>query len=109
KLCDLAARPGPASYLTYMKVHLLGDLALVAFPGELYALQGLALAHASPARFTLPVGYAGDYMGYLTPAGDPDGYESDSALVAPGAAERLVAVALSMLKEAQSQCSSESP
>lgn len=109
KQVDRASRPAPASYPTSLQVLLLGELALVSIPGELYALQGLALSGKSPFRTTLPVGYAGDYLGYLTPANDLAGYESDSALVAPGAGERLVSEALLMLKEAQNQWQSESP
>jgi neutral ceramidase len=109
KRLNRVARPAPAAYRTAVQVLRLGELALVSFPGELYALEGLTLTGASPVRTTLPVGYAGDYMGYLTPSGDLGGYESDSALVAPGAGERLVLLALSMLKEAQYPCSSESP
>lgn len=90
--------PLPAHLRADLQVLRLGHLALAAFPGELYAGQGLALAADSPVPVTLAVGYAGGYLGYLPPAHDGCGYESDSAVVAPGAGQRLVETAGLMLK-----------
>ena len=90
--------PLPAHLRADLQVLRLGHLALAAFPGELYAGQGLALAADSPVPVTLAVGYAGGYLGYLPPAHDACGYESDSAVVAPGAGQRLVETAGLMLK-----------
>lgn len=95
-----ATRSGPAAWQATVQVLRLGRLTLAAFPGELYARQGRTVAKTGAA--TLAVGYAGDYLGYLPPADDQAGYEADSALVAPGAGDRLTDLALTLLKEAQS-------
>jgi neutral ceramidase len=72
---------------------VLGDLALAALPGEPVTAVGRAVRAASRYPVTLPVGYAGDYIGYLTTADMTTGYEAEAALTAPGAAE-LAAAAL---------------
>jgi hypothetical protein len=72
---------------------VLGDLALAALPGEPVTAVGRAVRAAGRYPVTLPVGYAGDYIGYLTTADMTTGYEAEAALTAPGAAE-LAAAAL---------------
>ncbi|GHJ41912.1 neutral/alkaline non-lysosomal ceramidase N-terminal domain-containing protein [Streptomyces sp. TS71-3] len=72
---------------------VLGDLALAALPGEPVAAVGRAVRAASRHPVTLEIGYAGDYIGYLTTADMTTGYEAEAALTAPGAAE-LAAAAL---------------
>lgn len=84
---------------TAVQVLRLGACALVGFPGELYAAQGLRLRDESPAPLTLAVGYAGDYVGYLPPSGGGGGYEEASAVVAPGTGDELVARAVMLLRE----------
>lgn len=75
----------------------LGDLALVGIPGELYTEQGREIRDSRGDACVLPVGYAGDYLGYLPPAEAAGGYEADSAVVVAGAGDRLVAAARSLL------------
>lgn len=81
------------------EIHVLklGDMMLVAFPGELYSGQGSQLRESirGPMK-VLVVGYASDYVGYLPPADDRESYEADSALVAPGEGERLVGFAAAL-------------
>ncbi|MEE6262863.1 neutral/alkaline non-lysosomal ceramidase N-terminal domain-containing protein [Plantactinospora sonchi] len=72
---------------------VLGDLALAALPGEPVTAVGRTVRAASRYPVTLPIGYAGDYIGYLTTADMTTGYEAEVAIAAPGAAE-LVAAAL---------------
>jgi neutral ceramidase len=72
---------------------VLGDLALAALPGEPVTAVGRAVRAASRYPVTLPVGYAGDYICYLTTVDMTTGYEAEAALTAPGAAE-LAAAAL---------------
>ena len=43
----------------------LGELAMVFQPSELYSYYGLAIERESSARFTIVVGYAEDYIGYV--------------------------------------------
>lgn len=60
----------------------LGDLAMVFQPSELYSYYGLAIERASTARFTIVVGYAEDYIGYLP---DPRAFRDKeyAAIVVP--------------------------
>jgi hypothetical protein len=89
----------------------LGELVLAGIPGELFSADGARLRHAIESagtgarpdadhgRIGLPVGYAGDYLGYLPPAGSVAGYEADSAVVAAGAGDVLVEAALALVAE----------
>ena len=85
----------------------LGELVLVGIPGEPFSADGARVrdavertgSHGDPARIALPVGYAGDYLGYLPPAGTPAGYEADSAVVAAGAGDQLVEAAQTLVAE----------
>ncbi len=49
----------------------LGGLALLFHPAELYSFYGLKIRHASPAKYTLVVGYTDALVGYLP---DPTAY-----------------------------------
>jgi neutral ceramidase len=93
-----AKRGGPRTVEAEICALALGDLVLVGFPGELYAANGMQLRAAFPGRNVLPVGYANDYIGYLPPHGS-NGYEADSALVAPGSAEVLIDLAIRLVRE----------
>ena len=50
---------------TWMQVILLGDIAFVGVPGELFAELGMEIKRRSPFRYTYVVGLANDYIGYL--------------------------------------------
>jgi Neutral/alkaline non-lysosomal ceramidase, N-terminal len=69
----------------------LGDLALVAVPGELFASLGSRIAAASPSP-TLVLGYANGYVGYLVDdaAFASETYEALASPFAPGAGELVV-------------------
>jgi len=75
----------------------LGDVALVAAPGELFAAAGRWLREALGER-TLVVGYANDYLGYFIPDDEArrGGYEALIAMVDPACEatirERLLTV-----------------
>ncbi|BDG59678.1 hypothetical protein [Caldinitratiruptor microaerophilus] len=78
----------------------LGDAALVALPGEPFSALARAIRERSPFGTTFVLGYAGGYIGYV-----PDreayrrgGYETLAAWVEPGAADRLVGAAVSLLE-----------
>ena len=91
----------------------LGQLVLAGIPGELFSADGARLRDtlerpggdrgstgaAGATRTALPVGYAGDYLGYLPPAGSAAGYETDSAVVVAGAGDVLVDTALILAAE----------
>jgi len=63
---------------TGVQVVRLGDAALVGCPGELFAALGLELKRQAVAPHAFVVGYANDYVGYLsTPAAfEEGGYET---------------------------------
>jgi hypothetical protein len=60
----------------------LGSVGLLFHPAELYSFYGLAIRSRSPFPDTLVVGYADDFVGYLT---DPKAYQAQeyAALVVP--------------------------
>jgi len=89
---------------TWLQVMLLGDVALVGVPGEMFASLGLAIRRRSPFRYTFVVGLANGYVGYI-----PDregmklgGYQvwtGHHSLLAPGTGEKMVDEAVTMLEE----------
>jgi hypothetical protein len=50
---------------TWIQVILVGDIAFVGVPGELFAELGNEIKRRSPFRYTYVVGIANDYIGYL--------------------------------------------
>ncbi len=50
---------------SWFQVILVGDVAFVGIPGELFASLGLEIKRHSPFRYTYVVGIANDYIGYL--------------------------------------------
>jgi len=63
---------------TEVQVMRIGDLALVATPGELFAELGLEIKQKSVAPHTFVVGYANDWIGYIVSPGTfaEGGYEA---------------------------------
>jgi len=96
--CLASARRSPSRLTAAVQLVDLGDLALVGIPGELYTEQGREIRDRIGRPCVLPVGYAGDYLGYLPPAGEAGGYEADSAVVAAGAGNRLAEAARDLLR-----------
>lgn len=90
--------PRPDFLSAEVQVLRLGSLALVGFPGELYAQDGLRVAEAPGRAVILAVGYTGDYLGYLPPADDSEGYERDSAWADPGEVNQLLDLARQLLE-----------
>ncbi|MEW6545875.1 MAG: neutral/alkaline non-lysosomal ceramidase N-terminal domain-containing protein [Bacillota bacterium] len=82
----------PVQLTTHLQVLLLGPIALVGVPGELFSCLGLHLKERSPVPATVVVGYANDYLGYIA---DRDAYAGGAyeVLVSPlaeGSGEILV-------------------
>jgi len=50
---------------TWIQVILIGDIAFVGVPGELFGELGMEIKRRSPFRYTYVVGIANDYIGYL--------------------------------------------
>ena len=75
---------------------LLGDLPLVAIPGELFASLGRAIGNPET---TLVLGYANGYAGYLADrtAYIAETYEALASPFAPGAGEQVATAAAALL------------
>lgn len=79
----------------------IGDLALVAMPGEPFAEIGAAVRDASPYDFTMFCGYSDGIGGDYMPTADEyqhGGYEVERTLYDPGAADKVIDAASAMLK-----------
>ena len=63
---------------TEVQVMRIGDVALVATPGELFAELGLEIKQKSVAPHTFVIGYANDWIGYIVSPGTfaEGGYEA---------------------------------
>ncbi|MFC7621098.1 hypothetical protein [Microlunatus sp. GCM10028923] len=77
----------------------IGDLGLVALPGEVFVEHGLRLKERSPHRVTAIIGLANDHLGYLPTrrAFAEGGYEtwrSPTSWTRPGTGEDLVETVL---------------
>ena len=84
------ARPAVAE----LQALRLGDVGVVAVPGELFSAPGAAVRRRLRGRALL-AGYANDYLGYLIPEADAaeGGYEALMAMVDP-ACERAIRAGL---------------
>lgn len=89
---------------TWVQVLVIGDVAFVGVPGEFFTSLGIEIKRRSPFRYTYIAGTANDYIGYL---GDAEAYALGGyqvwtgfhSFVERGTGERIVEVALEMLKE----------
>ena len=79
----------------------LGDVGIVALPGEIFVELGLAIKEQSPFKHTLVLTLANNSIGYVpNEAAFPHGaYEVEVSHIAPGEGERLVASAVKLLNE----------
>jgi predicted dinucleotide-binding enzyme len=87
KLVEVGPDAIPASF--DLEAWSVGEIVLVAVPGELFASLGAQIARDSS---TLVVGYANGYIGYLADeaAYAAETYEGLSSPFAPGAGELVV-------------------
>jgi hypothetical protein len=76
-LIDRGSAPIPAE----VQVVRIGEVALVALPGEPFVELGLVLKEQSVAPHTFVIGYANDWIGYLT---TPEAWAQGGYEVAPG-------------------------
>jgi hypothetical protein len=89
---------------TELQVIRIGDLALVALPGEIFVEIGLAIKNRSPFPVTAVVGLANDHIGYVPTrrAFGEGGYETWRTRIswsAPGTGEAMAETAGSRLNE----------
>jgi hypothetical protein len=86
----------PLTAVTY------GDVAWIHLPVELFASYAATLRAASPFPVTRVIGYTGGYFGYVADAEAHRAgtYEAYMSLIEPDAADRLVAAAAALLRQA---------
>lgn len=82
----------------------VGDLFLVALPGEQFVEYGLEIKRRAPGRAFVISNANGELQGYIvTPeAAAAGGYEAAWALFRPGSGARLVDTAVELMKELRS-------
>lgn len=93
---------------SWIQAMLLGDIALVGVPGELFTKLGFLIKRLSPFRYTFIVGLANDWIGYIPDrrAYDLGGYQVWTGLhsyVERGTGEALVEIAVEMLSDLESK------
>jgi neutral ceramidase len=78
---------------------VLGSVAFVGLPGEMFVELGLSIKERSPFAHTLIAELCNDSIGYVPTraAYSEGGYESTSSRLEPGTGETIVAVALELL------------
>jgi neutral ceramidase len=83
-----------------IQVIVVGQIAFVGIPGELFVELGLQIQQASPFRHTFIIEQANDTIGYIPTraAFEQGGYEPTAARIAPGGGELIVAKALELLR-----------
>src|SRR5882672_1146544 len=88
---------------TSLTIITIGNIAMVGIPGEPFVELGLALKRSPHFAHTFVIGYCNDLIGYIPTraAYDEGGYEVDTARIAAGSGEEIVAAALSTLEEMQ--------
>ncbi len=102
-LLEAGALPNAVS--TEVQVIRIGELYIVAIPGEAFCQIGLAIKEHSPGR-TLVIGYANDVVGYIPTeeAFEEGGYEVQEAykyysnlMLAPESAQILIETATNLM------------
>jgi hypothetical protein len=87
-----------------LEAWVLGDVVLVAVPGELFASLGRRIDAASAGR-TLILGYTNGYVGYLTDvsAHESQTYEALASPFGPEAGDRVVDAATALVERVRKQ------
>ena len=85
----------PPEIPTWVQALRIGDLALVAVPGELLVELGLAIKRQSPFAQTAILELANDSIGYLPPrrAFEEGVSEPEASRFGPGVGEQIVEAA----------------
>jgi neutral ceramidase len=89
---------------TWVQAVLIGDVALIGVPAELFTVLGQDIKRRSPLRFTYVAELANDWIGYLPDrkAHELGGYQTWTGLhsyAEAGTGERLVDAAVALLEE----------
>lgn len=91
---------------SWLQAILLGEIALVGVPGELFTKLGIRIKRLSPFRHTYVISLANDYIGYIPDEGAfaLGGYQLWTGLhsfVERGTGEAIVEEAVKMLSDLQ--------
>jgi hypothetical protein len=100
-LSKLKSNPIP-DHVRRIHILVLGDLAIVFVPGELFAEFGLEIKKRSPFKHTLVVELPSESVGYVPTmkAYEEGGYQPGvGTRLAPGGGELIVESALALLEE----------
>lgn len=108
----LASRQGEQRS-TWVQALLVGEVAIVGVPGELFTKLGLDIKNRSPYRHTYIAELANDWIGYLPDldAHKLGGYQvwtGYHSYAEPGTGERLVDQVVAMLEELRAESPSSS-
>jgi hypothetical protein len=95
-----AARTGPRVTVDVTAL-AIGDLAVVAIPGEYFTELGRGIKARSPFKHTLVCTLANGNLGYIPARQNygEGGYEAASAVLAPGSGEMLADAVVELLRE----------
>jgi neutral ceramidase len=101
KIVDLQRFAGKSTPLEVQAFRLSNDTAIVTLPTEVFVEFGLAIKSASPFKTTLVIELANDSLGYIpTRKAFAEGsYETVNSRIAAGSGERMVEVAVKLLKD----------
>jgi hypothetical protein len=108
----LAPRQGEA-IKTWVQAIVVGDIAIVGVPGELFTLLGQEIKRRSPYRYTYVFELANDYVGYLPDqkAFERGGYQVWTGLhsfAEKGSGETIVRTAVELLGQLHDSAGSAS-
>jgi hypothetical protein len=100
---ELASRQGEP-VKTWVQAIVVGDIALVGVPGELFTFLGEEIKRRSPYRYTYIFELANDYVGYLPDlrAFELGGYQTWTGLhsfTEKGSGENVVRTAVELLEQ----------
>lgn len=91
----------PERVHTYVQALRVGNLGIVAVPGELMVALGLDIKKRSPFGQTMVIELANDSIGYIPThvAYEEGGYEPEASVFAPGCGEQIADVAVTLLNQ----------
>jgi len=90
------------SLRTFLQVIRIGELALVAVPGEMFVELSMSIKRDSPFPHTFCLGVSNDYIFYIPTAhayNEEGGYQCFNSIVSPLAADMIVEAAAGLLEE----------
>ena len=101
KIVDLQLRPGDKIALEVQVFRLSDDAAIVCLPGEVFVELGQAIKQASPFKTTLVMELCNDTPAYIpTQKAFAEGsYETVNSRVVTGSGEKMVELAIQLLKQ----------